>query len=228
MHGKVKLTKRQIKEDKFATFMLTAKDRFETNWQYFVIGAVAVILAVVAVVYYFNSSTSAKEDAGRKYAEALASANSGNSQVAILTLTQIVDQDADAVITRQAVFMLGRLNLDSRNYPEATRFFDQYTSKYREDKLMYAAALAGLGACAENQGQFAEAAAKYEQAAQAYPGGPSEGDFLTSAMRSFLLAGDTERARTQLKTIQEKFKASELAQRAERIFAEKGTAASGS
>ena len=124
--------------------------------------------------------------------------------------------------------MLGRLNLDSRNYPEAIRFFDQYTSKYREDKLMYAAALAGLGACAENQGQFAEAAAKYEQAAQAYPGGPSEGDFLTSAMRSFLLAGDTEKARTQLKIIQEKFKASELAQRAERFFAEKGTAASGS
>lgn len=228
MHGKVKLTKRQIKEDKFATFMLTAKDRFETNWQYFVIGAVAVILAVVAVVYYFNSSTTAKEEAGRKYAEALAGAGAGNSQVAILTLTQIVDQDADAVITRQATFMLGRLNLDSRNYPEATRFFDQFTSKYRDDKLMYAAALAGLGACAENQGQFAEAAVKYDQAAQAYPGGPSEGDFLASAMRSYLMAGDTEKARAQLNIIKEKFKASELAQRAERLFAEKGTVASGS
>jgi tetratricopeptide (TPR) repeat protein len=228
MHGKVKLTKRQIKEDKFATFMLTAKNQLETNWQYYVIGAVAIILAVVAVVYYVNSSASAKVDAGRKYAEALGNANSGNAQVAILTLTQIVDQDADAVTTQQATFMLGRLNLDSRNYPEATRFFEQFTSKYRDDKLMYAAALAGLGACAENQGKFAEAAAKYEQAAQAYPGGPSEGDFLASAMRSYLMAGDNEKARTQLNLIQEKFKASELAQRAERLFSEKGTAASGS
>ena len=228
MHGKVKLTRRQIKEDKFATFMLTAKNRFETNWQYYVIGAVAVVLAVVAIVYYFNSSATSQQEASRKYAEALGNANSGNTQVAILTLTQIVDQNADAITTRQAVFMLGRLNLDSRNYPEATRFFEQYTSKYRDDKLMYAAALAGLGACAENQGQFPEAAAKYDRAAQAYPGGPSEGDFLTSSMRSYLMAGDTEKARAQLNLIQEKFKATELAQRAERLFAEKGTVASGS
>jgi len=228
MRGKVKLTRRQIKEDKFATFMLTAKDRFEQNWQYYIIAAVAIVLAVVAVVYYFNSSQSAREEAGRKYAEALASSNSGNSQVAILTLTQIVDQDADAVTTRQAVFMLGRLNLESRNYPEAIRFFEQYASKYRGDKLMYAAALAGLGACAENQGQFGDAAAKYSQAAEAYPGGPSEGDYLTSSMRGYLLAGDMEKARTRLTTIREKFKTTELAQRAERLFAEKGTAAGGS
>jgi len=228
MRGKVKLTRRQIKEDKFATFMLTAKDRFEQNWQYYVIGAVAIILAVVAVAYYFNSSQSAREEAGRKYAEALASSGAGNAQVAILTLTQIVEQDADAASTRQAVFMLGRLNLDSRNYPEATRFFEQYSSKYREDKLMYAAAQAGLGACAENQGQFADAAAKYEQAAEAYPGGPSEGDYLASSMRAYLLAGDTEKARSRLLTIREKFKTAELAQRAERLFAEKGTATSGS
>lgn len=228
MRGKVKLTRRQIKEDKFATFMLTAKDRLESNWQYYIIGAVAVVLAIVAVVYYLNSSRSVREEAGRKYAEALASSASGNDQVAILTLTQIVEQDADAVTTRQAVFMLGRLNLDSRNYPEATRFFEQYTSSYRDDKLMYAAALAGLGACAENQGQFADAAAKYQQAAEAYPEGPSEGDYLSSSMRAYLFAGDIEKARGQLAAIQAKFKTTELAQRAERLFAEKGTAAGGS
>lgn len=228
MHGKVKLTRRQIKEDKFATFMLTAKDRFEHNWQYFVIGAVAVILAVVAIVYYANSSSSARDEAGRKYAEALSSSGSGNSQVAILNLTQIVEEDADPVTTRQAVFMLGRLNLEARNYPEAVRFFEQFTAKYRDDKLMYSASLAGLGACSENQGQFAEAAAKYAQAAEVYPGGPSEGDYLVSAMRSDLLAGNTEKAKTALNTIRVKYKSTELAQRAERLFAEKGTVASGS
>ena len=228
MHGKVKLTRRQIKEDKFATFMLTAKDRFEHNWQYFVIGAVAVILAVVAIVYYSSSSASAREEAGRKYAEALASSSSGNAQVAILNLTQIVEEDADPVTTRQAVFLLGQLNLESRNYPEAIRFFEQFTSKYRDDKLMYAAALGGLGACAENQGQFADAATKYAQAAESYPGGPSEGDFLVSAMRSDLMAGNAKKAKATLTTIRAKFKQTELAQRAERLFAEKGTAASGS
>ncbi len=228
MHGKVKLTRRQIKEDKFATFMLTAKNRFEENWQYYVIGAVAVILAVVAVVYYVNSSASGREEAAKKYSEALASSGSGNNQVAILNLQQIVDQNADATTTRQAVFMLGQLNLESRNYPEATRYFEQFASKYRDDKLMYAAALAGLGVCAENQGQYADAAAKYQQAAEAYPGGPSEGDYLASSMRSFLEAGDVEKARTQLAALKDKFKNTEIANRAERLFAEKGTTASGS
>lgn len=228
MHGKVKLTKRQIKEDKFATFMLTAKDRFEQSWQYYVIGVVAVILAVVAVVYYFNSSRTAREDAAKKYSEAVASSSSGNNQVAILSLTQIVEQDADAVTTRQALFLLGQLNLESRNYPEATRYFEQFVSKYSDDKLMYAAALAGLGVCAENQGQYADASAKYEQAAEAYPGGPSEGDFLTSSMRSSLEAGETDKAKLRLATIKEKYKNSDVANRAERLFTEKGTAASGS
>ncbi|PWB76388.1 hypothetical protein C3F09_00005 [candidate division GN15 bacterium] len=228
MHGKVKLTKRQIKEDKFATFMLTAKNRLEENWQIYVIGAVAIILAVVAVVYYFNSSQSAKEDAAKKYAEALANAGSGNNQVAILNLSQIVEQNADAATTRQSVFMLGQLNLQSRNYPEATRYFEQYVSKYRDDKLTYAAALAGLGVCAENQGQYADAAAKYQQAADAYPGGPSEGDFLASAVRSFLEAGDVDKARAQLNVLKGKYRNSELTSSAERLFAEKGTTASGS
>ena len=60
---------------------------------------------------------------------------------------------------RRDVHVLTDEFLDARNYPEAIRFFERYTSDYRDDKLLYAAAFAGLGACAENQGQFADAAA---------------------------------------------------------------------
>lgn len=228
MHGKVKLTKRQIKEDKFATFMFTAKDQLQENWQYWIIGVVAVGLAIAAVAYYVSSSKSARVDAGTKYASAIMDTRQGNTQVAIMALNQIVTDNADKATTKDALFSLARLNVDSKNYPEATRYYEQFISKFGDDKLMHAAALAGIAICQENQGQFAEAAATYAEASQAYPDGPSEGEYLLSGLRCSLLVGDVERARTGLAAIKDKFKGSDLASRAERLFAEKGSTTSGS
>ena len=228
MHGKVKLTRRQIKEDKFATFMLTAKSRLEENWQYYVIGLAAVILAIVAVVYYMSSSKSTKVEAGQKYSQALSDYRSGNNQVALLALSKLVDDNSDEPTTRQALFMLGKINLETKNYSEATRYFEQFNSKYQSDKLLAAASLAGIAACDENQGQFAAAAAKYTEAVGFYADGPSQGDYLMSAMRCYLLGGDMEKAKSSLSVIKDKYKGTELALRAERFFAEKGSYTSGS
>jgi TolA-binding protein len=124
--------------------------------------------------------------------------------------------------------MLGKLNLESKNYPEATRYFEQFIAKYKSEPLLLAASLAGIAVCYENQGQFAEAAAKYLEAVQAYPDGPAENDYLGSSVRAFLTAGDIEKARAELKILREKFKGTALTAQAERLFAEKGSTASGS
>ncbi len=228
MHGKVKLSKRQIKEDKFATFMLNAREQMTVNWQYWAIGAVAAILLVVAVLFALRTIKSGHTDAGEKFSSALMEYRSGNSQVAILSLNQLVDDGKDADVSQQALFMLGRINFEQKNFPEAVRYWDQYSQKYKDHKLNYASALAGIGAADENQGQFGPAAAKFTEALAAWPDGPSSGDYQMSAMRCYLEAGDTEKARTCLTDIKSKFKGTELEIKASRLFAEKSGGQTGS
>jgi TolA-binding protein len=224
MYGKTKLTKltkRQIKEDKFTVFMLTARDQVLHNWQYLAIGLAAVILVAIGIVYYFKSQRTQSVEAATKYARALMDFHGGNNQLAILSMSQIVDEYAGEEVAEQATFMLGVINYESRNYPEAIRFYEMYLSKYRDDKLNRAAALAGVASCLENQGQYREAAEKFVAAGDEYPGGPLAGDYHFSAMRDFLEVGDTTQAQVHLDAIQKEYEGTELDNRAVRLFSEK-------
>lgn len=220
MYSKVKLSKRQIKEDKFTTFMLSSKYQIQENWQFYAIGALVVILAIVGIVYYFNYSAQQSQVAAERYATAAGEYRSGNSQVAILSFQQILDEFSGDPVAEQATFMLGKVNLEVRNYPEAVRYFEMYLDKYRENRLNRAAAQAGIATAEENQANHVAAAERFQQAVDAYPGGPLAGDYHLGAMRNYLLAGDVESARPHLEKIEQDFAGTPLAQRATRVFYE--------
>ncbi len=222
MHQKVKITKRQLKEDKFTTFMLQSKDRLQESWQFFVIGAVVVILAVVAVVYYFQSKTKAADEAGSKFAQALMDYRAGNNQVAVLSFAQLVEDYGDQPVAEYATYLLGNANYRQRNYAEATRYYEAYLKQYKGDSLVRAGAQAGLAACMEDQALYKEAAQKYEQAIAEYPDGPQIGDYHLGAMRCYLAAGDKEKAREHMDVIQESYAGTTLLDRANREAAEGG------
>jgi len=221
MYQKVKLTKRQIKEDKFTTFMLRSRTWLLENWQLVVIGVAAAALIIVASVYYTQSRTAKADEATTKFARALLDFRGGNNQVAIMGFTQIVDDYSGAEAAEQATFLLGKVNYRIRNYDEAIRFYEMYVDQYRDDVLTRAAAWAGLGACYEDQGDYSEAAENYRRAFDEYPDGPLGGDYLNSAMRNYLEIGETEKARSGLDTIKARFEGTELARRAMRKFVEK-------
>lgn len=221
MYGKTKLTKRQMKEDKFTVFMLNAKNQVLDNWQYLVVGLVVVILAVTGTVYYFNSRQAQKQEAASKFARALMDYRAGNNQVAIMGLNQVVEEYGGDEVAEQAILLLGNINYEIRNYPEAIRYFELYLSKYRKSRFNRAAALAGIASNLENQGQYREAAEKFVAAYNEYPNGPMIGDYQMSAMRNFLEGGEVDQAKTYLELITNEFDDTDLADRAVRLFSEK-------
>ena len=107
MHQKVKITKRQLKEDKFTTFMLQSKDRIQESWQFFVIGAVAVVLIVVGIVYYYDSQGKAETESATTFAQALQDYRGGNTQVALLSFAQIVEDYGDQPVAEYSTYLLG-------------------------------------------------------------------------------------------------------------------------
>ena len=226
MYGKVKLTKRQIKEDKFTEFMLNSKQQVEENWQYLAIAVIVIILAVVGSVYYFDSVKETSRQAAANLSKGNLEFRSGNSQVAILTFNEIVNNFGGTKSAEQATFMLGKVNLQTRNYPEAIRFFEMYLQKYPKNLLNRASSYTGLGTAMENQGNFEEAAEIFEKGTIELPDSPLQQSLRFGAMRNYLKVDNVEKARPHFEYINENFEGSESANRAARLFYEKSSASS--
>ncbi|MFQ5499098.1 MAG: tol-pal system YbgF family protein [Candidatus Zixiibacteriota bacterium] len=221
MYGKVKVTKRQIKEDKFTTFMLSSREQFQENWQFIAIGIIVVILIAVGATYYFANRTAAVAESSEQYSRALLEYRSGNTQLAILSLSQLLETQSVGVQAQHATFLLGKINFESRNYAEAIRYYQLYLDKFHDNLHERAAVHAGIAASEENQGNYQQAAEEFVAACDEYPDGPQLGDYAYGAMRNFLLVGDAAQAEQHLDVIKDKFRGTDLEIRAERLFSEK-------
>ena len=226
MYGKVKLTKRQIKEDKFTAFMLTSKQQVEENWQYLAIAVIVVILGVVGSIYYLDSVEETSRQAAANLSKGNLEFRGGNSQVALLTFNDIINNYGGTKSAEQATFMLGKVNLQTRNYSEAIRFFEMYLQKYSKNLLNRASSYTGLGTAMENQGNFLEAAEAFEKGTMELPESPLQQSLRFGAMRNYLKVDNVEKARPHFKYITENFEGTETANRASRLFYEKSAATS--
>lgn len=217
----MKLTKRQVKEDRFTTFMLTSKERFQESWQFYVVGIVVVLLVVSAVAYYFNSRAARTAEAADKFARALLDYQNGDDQIAILGFNQILDEYGTTPSAGNATYLLGQINLGNRNYDEAVRYLEMYLTKY-DDPLNRGAALAGIATAEEDRGNYAAAAAAFVSASEEYPGGPLQADYELGALRNFLQLGEVDSAEARLNILKEYHAGTPYTQKAIRLFSEKG------
>ena len=225
MQSKVKLTKRQVKEDKFTTFMLTSKDKlqseFEDKWQYYVIGAVVLVVLIWAGIWFFNRQAGQESGASEAFSKAMVSYQGGDNQVAMLEFGQVIDNYGGSDYAAQAAFILGNLNMDNRSYDEAIRYFNKYLNDFTGTPLDRAAALAGIATIAEDQSKFAEAADGFVKAAEAYTDGPLRPDYELGAIRNYVADGKIDQAEARLAILKDKYPNTDWTTRATRLIAEK-------
>jgi TolA-binding protein len=172
-------------------------------------------------VYYSNSQQTRSQEATQQFSRALLDYHSGNTQLTIMSLGQILEDFPGTKVADQSTFLLAKVNYESQNYPEALRYYQMYIDQFKESKFRRASAVAGIAACMENQGDFAGAARQFEVAIDEYPDGPLVADHHFSAMRNYLEVGEIESARTHLDAISEDFEGSNFERKALRIFTEK-------
>jgi TolA-binding protein len=204
MRSKVKITKQQIKQDKFTTAMLQAKEWLMTNWQITSIIAAIAVLVIVGVIYIVGSRSGKQMEAASRLASAYAELKRDNSQVAILELGSIAD-DYSGYIAGRAQFYLANAHYDNRNYDEAINDYQKYIDKFHENKLTTASAIAGIAYCMENKQEFIPAGEKFLEAIKYYPGTPLAPDYYVGAVRCFTAADDFSRADEVLTDMKEKF-----------------------
>ncbi len=188
MGTKIKLTKQQMKEDKFTNFMLQSRDWILENWQIVTIAVAAIIVISAGAAYYSNMKSGQAEEAADRFAEAIGKYRQQNYQVAILDFNRIAD-DYSGPVAASAVFYAANSYFESKNYDEAIINYQNYIDKYHIDEITTSSAVAGIAACYEVKQEFQTAAEKYLEATHLYPGLSGEPDYLLGAVRNYINAG---------------------------------------
>jgi outer membrane protein assembly factor BamD (BamD/ComL family) len=216
MRTKVKLSKQQIKEDKFTTNMLLARDWLTSNWQIVAIAAAVVILIVAGIAYFIKMQSDKEMESGNRLAKAVAEARRQNYQVAILEL-KAISEEYDGEIGGTALLNLANAYYDNKNYDEAISSYQRFINDFHLDNLTTASAIAGIGYALEGKQEFLAAGDKFAEAVERYPDLPSVGDYCVGAIRNFVQGHDRAKAEKILNILKEKFPGTDYLRVASRL-----------
>lgn len=195
MKKQIKITKREIKEDKFTTFMLIAKDYATENWRFLVGAVAAVVIIFVAIKLWQSQDVKQEQEAADMFNRGLAQMRGDNFQLAIVDFKKIVDEFGSTTQAEVAAFNLGNAYLGNKNYTEAKAAYEAFLNRNPQDKFFVTSALAGIAACQVGSGDLAGAADKYREAAEKYPDFEYAGEYFLKAMQCYAKVGNLESAR---------------------------------
>ncbi|MFH1701381.1 MAG: tetratricopeptide repeat protein [Candidatus Zixiibacteriota bacterium] len=223
MAQNIKITKRDLKEDKFTTNMLLAKDYIMNNWVIFAGGAAVIVLIVLGITF-LQQEQSRKEIAAADIYNRAASQLMGKSYpLAIVDYKLIIDEYGSSTVAEQATFELGNAYFYNKQYTEAKEAFEAYLSSYEGNNQYFTtSAMAGAAASLAALGDMAGAADMYRAAAEKYPDFDMAGQYLYDAMKHYALAENLESARVIFAKLTNDYKSSRFYRDAVRLAGEYG------
>ncbi|MBN1562061.1 tetratricopeptide repeat protein, partial [candidate division KSB1 bacterium] len=188
-----RITKKQLKEDKFITYSVRVRDWVDENSKYVLSGAIAVVVILAAVFIISNIGKKAEATASVELANAMRVFESRDYTNAVTLFTSIVNSGGRTRSGKLARFFLAQSLYNIDEYAAAQEHFRKFASSFGGDDYIKTAALAGEAACLEQQGHYSEAAAKYQQIARKYQT-PLAARYLLRAARCHAQAGNHEQA----------------------------------
>jgi predicted negative regulator of RcsB-dependent stress response len=215
LNPKKKLSKRELKEDKFVTFTLKAKDFVEENSKLLVRAAIGSLIAVILLTLYINSKKSANVEANSLLGEAQLAIQLNDDSRAEEVLTRLVENFDGVNAAGQGCFLLAKKYWEKDDFVNAKKYFKKYMDDYASDDLLFSGALAGYADCLFNENAKSEAAVYYERAARVDRDLPSTPSYLFSAALAYLESDNLEKARELAEDIVNNFEDSNFKEKAE-------------
>ena len=224
---KRRLKRREIKEDKFVTFIANASDFFSENSRNIIMGGGALILIVAVVFFMMKSKQNANLSISAKLLRAEELYHQNQYDASIPILQQLVDEYSGGILKALrpknagiATYYLAKANYAKENYTEAKRYFAMYNDDYADDVLFVSASHAGIAACYAIEGDKEKAAEAYQKAFDENPNSFSAPEFLFSAANNHTELQNITKAQTLLQKIIDSFGTSPIAQDARLLLAE--------
>ena len=212
-----RLTKREIKEDKFLEFVLRASVFVRKHRTHLIGGVLAIVLAVVGTNLALKGRETKQLEAAELLADARMAGTGGQVDEAIRLGEQIIRDFGSTRSAQEALVLLGNAYFDMERYDQAMELFQRYLKESnQEEEILRYAAWSGLAACLEEQGRYGEAGEQYRQYGDENRGSPYAAWMLLDAARCFKLSGEKGKAEAVLERILVAYPDSEVAFKARR------------
>ncbi len=217
-----RITRREMKEDKFILLLYSASDYITHHVQEVLIGVGVVVVAAVAGVLYANARESADQDAARLLAPAQTAMQNNRLEDALPIYERILNEFDGSSSARDATLGLAHANFKSGDLVKAREYFQTYVSEYSPGIILglwsalpgtvnsidvvLVSAEAGLAACLEQETRYSEAAIEYRRLAEAYPDLFLAPQFFLDAARCYQAAEQTAEAKSMYDFVISEFK----------------------
>lgn len=195
MATKQKLTKHQIKQDKFITSVFKAQEYFTGHTGRFLI-AIGAVVVIAAAVFFITSRGQAREqEANDIFGKGSVEFRSGNFQLAAVDFQNILDNYGSTDAAKLASYYIAVCYFSLQNYDQAEEYYRLHYDKYRYNDMLSANALDGIAECLKAKGSLKEAGDAFFTVYQKYPNSYIVADCLFNGAECYASAGDTENAK---------------------------------
>ncbi|MEE9165479.1 MAG: tetratricopeptide repeat protein, partial [Nitrospinota bacterium] len=152
-----RLTKQQIKEDKFVTYYFKAQDFISQNSRYVTWGLIGIPVVIFASFIFSNIRQEKDKSANIELSKARIDYFAENYESAMSTLNNLTENYGGTQAGKKGLYYLANAHFMSKNFDEAEQYFGQFLDQ-SSDKDLTVSALAGIAACQEEKGDFSIAA----------------------------------------------------------------------
>ena len=164
--------------------------------------AVALVLGAGLFGWSLLSAKTEERNAGRQLAQGRLALDSKNYPLAASVLSQVVENYSGTHAAEEGAILLAQVRLAQGQTQQAIDVLKAYAPK--ASRVFRAQAFGLLGAAYENAAKPKDAAAAYQQAADAAPYPFLRAQDLSDAGRAWVAAGDTAQALVAYRTIVER------------------------
>ncbi len=203
--AKKKITKKELKEDKFVEAALKAKTYLEENSTQVFVAIAVVVALVILIMVYRNYHEKKVMQATALLGMAQVEYQNMNYAKAREFLNRLFEEYDGTEAATQGYFILANLNYQQEKYDEAETAFKKFIDNYNGSKILKASGLAGYAACLEHRGAHAEAAEYYVKAQKTAPDFVEAANYLYLAGLNYIKAGQKEKAKEVFELITEKY-----------------------
>lgn len=215
-----KITKQDIKEDKFVTSVVKGTAYASENVRSVVLMAVALVLVVMGVLVWRYYRAKRVEGAETRLGIAQIAYSIGQFMECKDTLLSLVNNYGGTKQAKVAMFLLGHIYYGTGMPDSAEVYWKGFLESKFKDNDMRAGAMMGIASVLSDRNQFEEAGQAFEKCYEEFPDYVDRGDFLLKSAENYKEAGQSEKAISLLEKYIREYEKSSKIQTAKLLLAE--------
>jgi len=202
---KHRITKHEMKEDRFVTSMMQGADYARENVQNVVVLVLVFLVLVAGVVIVKSYFGKRKESAQNMLGIAQIAYQTGDFAEARDSLVELEKRYPKSDAASIGAYMLGHIYYSSAKPDSAGTYWQKFIESEYQDEDMILSTKAGLAGVLSDHGKFAEAARELEDLCINHPDYFNRQDFIYKTAMNYRAAGDTGKTKEFLKKFIEEF-----------------------